>query len=140
MKVVILRGIPGAGKTTWARQNAQDAIICSADHFFEKDGVYQFNPKMLSQAHGACLKKFVEALQNGDQLVVVDNTNIKIQHLTPYVSLAEAYNYKVEIRTLKVPMLVGAARNIHSVPQATIQRMEKEFERLPKQWLNYEVC
>ncbi|XP_023403015.1 NEDD4-binding protein 2-like 1 isoform X5 [Loxodonta africana] len=51
----LLRGLPGSGKTTLARQLQHDfprAVIFSTDDFFSRDdGTYEFNPDFLEEAH-----------------------------------------------------------------------------------------
>ncbi|KAM6180017.1 NEDD4-binding protein 2-like 1 isoform 4-T4 [Erethizon dorsatum] len=51
----LLRGLPGSGKTTLARQLQHDfpmAVIFSTDDFFAReDGAYEFNPDFLEEAH-----------------------------------------------------------------------------------------
>ncbi|KAM5336608.1 NEDD4-binding protein 2-like 1 isoform 2-T2 [Glossophaga mutica] len=51
----LLRGLPGSGKTTLARQLQHDfprALIFSTDDFFfREDGAYEFNPDFLEEAH-----------------------------------------------------------------------------------------
>jgi predicted kinase len=139
MKAVILRGLPGAGKSTWAKKNAPKAVVCSADDFFMRDGAYIFNPYLLPRAHGACLRKFVDCVQLSEELVVVDNTNIYVCHLAPYISLAEAYGYEVEVRTLDIDTGTSFSRNIHGCPRLNIERMAAGFELLPRQWSRYET-
>ncbi len=66
MKIIILCGLPGSGKTTWAKQNYPGARIVSADDFFMVQGptgkVYMFDPAKLSDAHALCLREFTETI------------------------------------------------------------------------------
>lgn len=118
MKAIILRGLPGAGKSTWVTANAPAATVCSADHFMvESDGVYRWSPKKLGAAHEACVKKYTDALQRRVELVVVDNTNLTGREIKPYVELAEKYGYEIEIRTIEVDPEVAMKRQLHGVPE-----------------------
>lgn len=138
MKATILRGIPGSGKSTYVKAIGPSASVVSADHYFEKSGTYQFNPAKLPEAHGECLRKFVEALQAKASHVVVDNTNTSVAEVAPYAALALAYGAELEIVTFQVDPVVAAARNVHGVPatgvEAMAKRLNDETSRLPPWW------
>ena len=57
--LVLVRGIPGAGKTTFAEKLAWPlgAPVYSADDYFMKDGKYIFNVAGLGAAHAQCLER-----------------------------------------------------------------------------------
>lgn len=140
MKVHILRGVSGSGKSTIANGGIRVAnrVICSADDF---DGLYRngFNPSLLPQAHAACLKKFVSALQFDVDHIVVDNTNTTVAEVAPYAALALAYDASLMITTVKCNDLEAAfARNVHGVPlqgiKAQALRLALSAEHMPPWW------
>ncbi len=48
----IVRGIPGSGKSTFAKQLVgADFLVCEADKYFMVDGEYKFDATKLKQAH-----------------------------------------------------------------------------------------
>ncbi len=53
-------------------------VICSADDYFMKDGVYHFNGGLIGKAHDWCMTKFLEALTSEADIVMVDNTNTQV--------------------------------------------------------------
>jgi tRNA uridine 5-carbamoylmethylation protein Kti12 len=145
---VIMRGLPGSGKSTFARELmnlAENHCVggmtkCSADHYFVRpDGTYDWNPKMLKNAHEWCFDQVEEAMSDinawsGDcQLIILDNTNIIKSHYKKYVELAELNGYIVK------EVVIGnfdedsikqyKERNEHGVSLETIQGMAKKFER-----------
>lgn len=137
--VIILRGIPGSGKSTWTKANAPEgAVVCSADHFFEKEGEYKFDPRQLPAAHGSCLMKFVGAVADPRNTVVVDNTSTTAVEVAPYASLALAYGHELRVVTLKVDPEVAHERNVHGVPlegiRAMARRLEESTGQLPPWW------
>lgn len=139
MRVVIMRGLTGSGKSYYTRNNYPDAYVCSADFFFERDGEYHFNASLLSHAHAACMGSFIDALREGRPLVVVDNTNITKIEIAPYVSVAQAYGYTVEIVCVdalkKFSLKELSERNIHGIPYGVLVNMESRWENnFPPFW------
>jgi predicted kinase len=123
-KAVILVGVSGSGKSTFASREYPSAVTVSADHYFMVDGEYRFDVSKLGEAHGACLRAFVEAAISGVGRIVVDNTNTTLVELAPYISLAKAYGYGVEVVRVRCPVSVAAARNTHGVPEGAIRAMD----------------
>ena len=125
MKVYILRGISGAGKSTYARylkRTEGDVLVCSADSFMEgPDGAYRFDSRRLEDAHKYCLRTFIDGLQKRWPVIVVDNTNITWLKIHPYVVVAEAFDYEVEIVTITVDPEVAAERTRHNVPLKSLR-------------------
>jgi len=128
-KVVITQAVPGAGKSTFTEKHWPGAMVVSADHFFMVDGEYKFDPTKISDAHAECLRKFTEKVSTDyTGTVVVDNTNIHLWEMAPYVALANAYGWDVEIHSFKVHASIAGPRNSHGVPQEVVERMDRELE------------
>jgi len=128
-KVIIMRGVPGSGKSTKAK--TYGGIICSADDFFMQDGVYKFNRKLIYAAHAHCIYNFEKALFNKEPLVIVDNTHTRKWEYERYIKCAERYGYEVVIDSLKDAGLSCeelAKRNVHGVPIENIKRMLARWE------------
>lgn len=129
MKVIILSGIPGSGKTTYAK-SLNNAVICSANDFLDKtsEEVAELN----------CLKKFAETLafyhHSKVSYLVVDNPNITALDLAPYVTLSLAYGITPEIFTLYVDYKVAAKRS--KVDEDKCRKMDNilRSRELPKNW------
>jgi tRNA uridine 5-carbamoylmethylation protein Kti12 len=140
MKVYILRGLPGSGKSTFsknlAREKGENNIsICSADDYFiGSDGVYRFSPQKLKDAHLSCKEKFVDSLNNEVPFVVVDNTNTQKWEFENYMLIAKEYGYSVEIVNFFDGGLTDkelAKRNTHGVPEEKIKQMRERFQPDP---------
>ncbi len=138
MKVVVLRGVSGSGKSTWTKENCPNAVICSADHFFvQEDGTYKFNPTQLGLAHRTCLRKFLLHCTDSNfsnDTLVVDNTNLSLAEVAPYVQVALAMGHEVQVIHLVCKLWEAANRNTHGVPFSTIENMLRRFESLPAYW------
>lgn len=140
LHVVILRGIPGSGKSRLARKLAprKTGVICSADDFFMRSGRYVFDGSKLGEAHNYCLRKFLHALGCQLSVIVVDNTGTSVAEVAPYAALALAHGATLEIITVKCSVRVAAKRNVHGVPRKAVaamaRRLKEEGKRLPPWW------
>ncbi|KAJ8600946.1 hypothetical protein CTAYLR_005082 [Chrysophaeum taylorii] len=114
--VVILRGVPGSGKTTMARKLgalAAEASVsceaCSADAYFgAKNG--GFSAAKLDTAHGACRGAAAKAIQARVGIVVIDNTNCGLREMAPYVDLAAKHGASLGVVEFACASLEDARR------------------------------
>lgn len=134
-RVIIMRGIPGSGKShhaaaisSRAKQFGKPVTVVSADDFFVEDGEYLFDPRRIGQAHADCMRRFLIALKSGVEVVIVDNTNIHLWEYDHYMQAADLACYGVEIMEAKADVTTCIARNIHGVPAEVIGRMACEYE------------
>jgi predicted kinase len=146
MKIKILQGVSGSGKSTWARKRqgligAGECVIVSADHYFEIGAEYKFDSSKLTQAHGHCFQRFLDYVERKRyKEVIVDNTNTTQYEIAPYILGAAAFHeYDIEILRFTCPIEVCAKRNKHGVSLRTIQRQEENFlkycyENWPRHW------
>jgi len=134
MKTVnIFIGISGSGKSTYAK-NFPNAVICSADHFFEKDGTYNWDPTKLEQAHKACQNKFHLALFAKAETIIIDNTNLTKWAIEPYYNAAIKANYQVNFCYFGISVEAALARNVHTVPRHTLVRQSNNLDELLMNW------
>lgn len=136
-QLIIVRGLPGSGKTTFAKALAQKhfqkAALFAADDFFMEGDTYAFDGARLGEAHGWCQRKTLEALQNSTN-VIVHNTFVTSKEFDPY--LAMVTQAKVDIRVYNVfdGGLCDAklsVRGAHGVPIGVIGRMRANFTEAP---------
>jgi len=144
----VMRGIPGSGKSTKARELARPEFICSADDYFvDSKGVYVFKQHEIAQAHAACLKKFIRLVhqhhnsimddgQWADFDVVLDNTNLRKWEYESYEQIAWIAGMQVEFHEFVPPrdntlgdyVRLCASRNAHGVSANQCMRMASIFE------------
>jgi len=126
--VTILRGISGAGKSTYTAKHFPDAVICSADHYFGHGADYKFDGSKLGKAHDQCFQLFMTACNSGKPSIVVDNTNTTLREFLRYVEFAKSRGYKVDVVRLVVDPKIAAKRNVHGVPAEKVQQMQNRFQ------------
>lgn len=142
MKLVIMRGCSGSGKSTKAKQLMSDflaenkgasAVICSADQFFMEDGEYKFNPRLLSQAHGDCKRRVKEAMKKRTDLIILDNTNTQAWEMVPYEQMSEKFGYETEKIVVggfdEESLKLYASRNEHGVSLDIIKKQAGRFQK-----------
>lgn len=128
-KVYILRGVAGAGKSTYAANKFPSAYVVSADNYWIKpDGSYIFELLKLPLAHAECLRRFIRLINVGVAQIVVDNTNTRLWEFKTYIEYARSKNYSISVIRLNTPAEVAGPRNIHGVPQETVNQMQARFE------------
>ncbi|XP_065554670.1 NEDD4-binding protein 2 [Lathamus discolor] len=133
--LVLLRGVPGSGKSYLARILLEDnpgGVILSTDDYFYKHGQYQFDPNCLGEAHDWNRKRAKEAFEMRISPIIIDNTNIQAWEMKPYVTLAQQFKYKVMFREpgtwWKFKPKELERRNIHGVSKEKIKRMLERYE------------
>ena len=141
MKMIIMVGIPGSGKSYTARQLVDNGVILSTDDIFNgytypsgsgsgvEGGVplYLWDRSVLGSAHHINQIKCGQALSRGISPVIIDNTNLTKKEREPYEKLAGLFGYSVEIKESDAPWKDDPNecfnRCTHDVPLKTIEEM-----------------
>jgi predicted kinase len=134
---IILRGLPGAGKTTLIqyleKQYTQQASVCSADHFWYGSNPhtpenYKFDITKLSQAHGSCKSAVTKALNGRKPLIIIDNTNIRIREYKDYIKMAVDKDYELLSHAITGMSAEDSMKlTLHGVPLDTCKKMLQAF-------------
>jgi predicted kinase len=120
----IVRGIPGSGKSTFAKTLGGQHY--EADMYFvTPSGKYEFDPTKIKDAHQWC-QNFVKTDMTLEYpKIVVSNTSTQEWEMKPYFDLAKEFGYTVF--TIIVENRHGG-KNQHNVPEDKIEQMINRFE------------
>ncbi len=146
--MVIMVGAPGSGKSTFATRLAKDegGVICSADSWMVDDnGEWAFDPSMLTNCHRLCQHKAWVALCAGRNPVIIDNTNLSLLEVAPYVALAgmaeveAGVHVDIDFVVIKESFEICRSRQTHGVPDFRLEAMCKAAQAwdaaaLPPYW------
>ena len=124
----IVRGIPGSGKSTFAKSIG--GVHIEADQFFMMNGKYNFDITKIKLAHKYCQNQTeawmkTDGTQVNNDKIVVSNTFTQEWEMEPYFKLAEKYGYRTF--SLIVENRHGGV-NEHDVPEDKLELMKNRFE------------
>lgn len=138
--LILLRGAPGCGKTTWIENNGLNPYSLSADDLrlmcqspiLGVDGSYgisQNNDKTVWEI----LFQLLEARMQRGELTVIDATNSKTSEMNRYKTLASEYRYRIVLVDMtNIPIDVCKKQNAmrpqyKQVPDDVIERIYSRF-------------
>lgn len=120
-KCTLIRGLPGAGKTTYAKKNFS-CIILEQDMYFQRDGEYQYSKDKMPEAVNWC-KGMAKACLSKNLDVCVVNTFTRKSFIAQYKTLADALGAEFEV--LRLNSQYGS---VHNVPEQVMKSMAQGFE------------
>jgi hypothetical protein len=127
--LVLIRGMPGSGKTTLAQAmerglDVEDVpcVHLETDMFFTDDeGNYHFDKGWLSDAHEWCLATFKQHILSS--VVIVSNTFSTQKEMDPYLRWASGLY--IPIQVIECHGFFGSK---HDVPESTLRRMRNRWQ------------
>ena len=127
-QLILLRGLPGSGKSTFAK--SLGGIHIEADQYFMVKDEYKFDASQLKNAHNYCQSQTRAWMShNGEQIktdkIIVSNTFTQEWEMEAYFEMAKEFGYQVVC--LIVENRHGSS-SIHSVPEEKIKQMKDRFE------------
>lgn len=122
-KLYIVRGLPGSGKSTFAKKLLQQGKVqqhLEVDEFMtDKNGDYKFDPTILQKCHQQC-QMWVKHYLDLGQSVVVANTFTRKWEIFPYIRMCSDY---------EVIEMSDEYENTHGVPDHVIKQMKSRWEK-----------
>ena len=132
-KLILVRGIPGSGKSTIAKDMLKLGYADShfeTDMYFVNNGKYVFNAKKLQYAHEWCLEITRHHLLSYGETVVVSNTFTQKWEAANYIAIAKENKIKIEIVTCN-----HEYGSVHNVPEETLKKMRGRFVTDTSDWI-----
>lgn len=133
MRITIIRGLPGTGKSTYASDLALEAgsLFIEADMLRVRDGRYKFDMDEL----GACISTSNSIMRKAAKLgadVIVAGVFSKARHVDEVIKQCQrvAPGGRVEVRVIRLCKDWGT---IHPMPKHVIERMSSQFEDYPNE-------
>jgi energy-coupling factor transporter ATP-binding protein EcfA2 len=122
-ELFLLRGVPGAGKSTLAK--SLGGMHIESDKYFMDGDEYKFDPSKLKDAHAWCQNAVRVWAKNSVEKIVVSNTFTQEWEIDYYFELAKEHGYRVY--SLIVENRHGN-KDVHNVPEEKLLQMKQRFE------------
>ena len=123
--LVILRGLPGSGKSYRAKNEFADYLHYEPDHLFcDSSGRYRYDHQLWDEAVHWILMLTDFALARGENVVVSD-VFPTVKSIQPFVDTALHHEAEVFIYTCH-----GNYGNCHQIPLTILNRMRQTFEEI----------
>ncbi|MGZ3866950.1 MAG: AAA family ATPase [Bacteroidia bacterium] len=127
--LILLRGLPGSGKTTLANLLSEKGKypVFSIDSYFTEPetGEYKFEFEKNHLAYKQCEELTRKALQSGMEKIFIDNTFTLEWELEPYFKLAAEFNCMVHVVTVENR---HGGKNIHDVSYEQVAKMATKYK------------
>ncbi|MBA3682744.1 MAG: AAA family ATPase [Bacteroidetes bacterium] len=126
--LIILRGLPGSGKTTLANLLSENKWpVFSIDSYFTdpitKEYNFQFDKNHL--AYKNCEEQTKQAMQNKTEKIFIDNVFSIDWEIEPYFKLASENDYSVFVVTVENH---HGKENMHNISSEQIQKMAAKYK------------
>lgn len=129
-KLIIMRGLPGSGKSTWIKKNNLDPYTLCPDDIrlmfrspvMDNNGRYHIDAANDKRVWEFVYERIEERMDRGE-LIVVDGIHIKGKSFNRYLKLAKQYFYEIAcVDFTDTPLDVCLSQNAQ----------RKEYKRVPE--------
>lgn len=126
--LIILRGLPGAGKSTLANILAEKKYpVFSIDDYFTNtvSGEYDFDFTQNHLAYQLCLGNCEAAMKEGVEKIFLDNVFSLEWEIEPYFKLAKNFSYTIFVLTVEN---YHGNKNVHGVSEEQIKKIANKYK------------
>ena len=129
-KVTLVRGLPGAGKTTFAKKlrdeitaSGTTAIWLESSMYTSETGIRILSTSQTPVVTGWLLNKVSDALSKYDNIIVA-RVAMDARDITHFANLAHRHNAEFEVIRLNTHW-------VDKIPAGILDAMKKDFEDYP---------
>ena len=132
----IIRGLPGTGKSTLGEKLADSYMdyhptkgglkihsYAADDFFYDDQGVYNYVPQLISQAHQHCHDNVRDAMISQAENICVCNTFTQAWEAEAYFKLCDDNKYTAVVLHCQTEF-----GNVHDCPQDKIDEMAARWD------------
>ncbi|KAG8448941.1 hypothetical protein GDO86_015853 [Hymenochirus boettgeri] len=164
--VVIMRGLPGSGKTHVAKLIRDKEVECggaaprvlSLDDYFiteveklERDPdsgkkikkkvmEYEYEPDMEETYRSSMFKTFKKTLDDGFfPFIILDSINDRVRHFEHFWSAAKTKGFEVYLAEMSADTQICAKRNVHGRKLKEINKISDHWDAAPRHMIRLDV-
>lgn len=142
-EVIIVRGVPGIGKTNYVYERENDTnrnySICNYNEYFEKDGKYNFDGRDINKAEQVMFNKFLTSIKKEIPKIYVVGSFNEIWMYENYLTTAQLFNYNIKVVELeclnKEQLVMFNRRSKHKVPYTKSVKLFNNWEYDERSWI-----
>ena len=127
IKLMIIRGLPGQGKSTLAKEISEKDGVAhfENDMYFMKNGKYEFDQRKAKDAADWCFNSVMKTLKDGKSCIV-SNVFVSKKSIDRYVDAAKKLGAEVAVFRMTKQF-----KNVHEVPEDVFNSMKRYFCKYP---------